>query len=107
MSIDELIQMFGYTRRILVDEYDSNLGLLKAGLEAPGNYDFILKPANGFILASDRPGFGFSIYDFAPPDEADNHAYDGTEEWREAEKKRLGLTDVELETKIYLDTLLV
>lgn len=108
MTIDELIAQFGYTRRTIhTDEnggnFDSNLGFIKAGTDTPGNYH--LRDIGSFILVEDiKTGFGcFCIYNFG--DQGD-HAYDGTEEWKEAEKQRLGLSDAELELKIWLDTIL-
>lgn len=109
MTIDELITQFGYTRRTLHTNerrknFDSNLESVKAGTDSPGNYQ-VGEPCYGFILVTDKEsGFSFCIYD--SHFESDNYAYDGTEEWKEGEKERLGLSDAELELKIYLDTIL-
>src|SRR5688572_14647266 len=112
MTIDELIVQFGYTRRILILEqgvkpYDTNLGLLRAGTDTPGNYQVIEKvwvgptiSDLGIRVTDEQAGIRFIIYDTGNP--ADDHAYDGDEEWKEAEKARLGLTDAELEIKIHL-----
>lgn len=110
MTIDELINKFGYTRRTLHSDeqgklFDSNLGLVKAATDGPGFYVLGAK-VGGFIPARNvETGLVFSIYDTHI--EGDTFAYDGTGGWREAEKERLGLTDIELEIKIDLDRLLV
>lgn len=110
LTITELIAIFGETRRVWMcgdanfAEGDSNLNFIRQAVidgKIPNDFE-VSAHYRGFIHVQNGGASFGSIYDNDP---ADNYAYDGPADWRDAEMKRLGLSEAELLAKIALDTI--